>query len=708
MLQPQYDSLEDIFRAVGDSIRPAERLTVSQAAEKYRYLNNPPHYQGFWDNTMASYLVEPMDVLTSEEYQGMIFAGPARTGKSDMFFNWLTHTAICDPSDMLLIHMTQNTARDWSQGDLRKAFRHSKKLGEKVMPGRQNMNVHDVKFLSGMRLLVKWPTVTEVSGKTVRYGWAMDYDRMPADIDKEGALYPLLAKRGTTYGRHAMFAAESSPGFDITNPRWSPSAQNPHEAPPVEGGILSLYNQGDRRRRYWRCVQCREPFEPDFKHFDIPDSADKVEASHAATLACPSCGFPHEHDAGPGQPGKRELDFYGKWVPDRCRWDDNGEIVGEKIKTKLASFWLKGPHAAFTTWQSIIEKYLTAMEEYDKTGATEALKVTMNTDWGLAFLPPTLEAGLLPEDLIKRAEKNATPKQTVPEGVRFLIGTVDVQKHRFEVAVWGFGPNAQGTYDVHLIDRFPIRKSKRIDIETPGMFLQVEPGTYLEDWDLLIDAVIEKTYPLDDDSGRVMALKAVACDSAGTDGTTAKAYDFWRRLRDDEDVSARQHHLRFQLLKGIPTPGAPRVVIRYPDSERKDRHAGARGEIPILEINSNKMKDQASGILNRSLSGGQMVHLPAWLPQYVYSELVAEVRTPKGWEKPQKARNETWDLLVYAISTAVISRHAHIETIDWSDPPAWADYWDFNPMVFNPEEVVHAFDVQEDGPSIEELAALLG
>src|SRR5690606_6084355 len=143
----------------------------------------------------------------------------------------------------------------------------------------------------------------------------------------------------------------------------------------------------------------------------------------------------------------------------------------------------------------------------------------------------------------------------------------------------------QGAWDATLVDRFPIRKSKRVDPEHPEMVVPVEPASYMEDWELLIEAVIEKSYEVADGSGRRMQIKATACDSGGQEGVTPMAYNFWRRLKDDED--GRGHHMRFQLVKGVPLPSAPRVKIAYPDSGRKDRKAGARGEIPILEINSN-------------------------------------------------------------------------------------------------------------------------
>ena len=89
----KFTTIEEMIAASAASVRPAERLTVPEAAERYRYLNNPGSYVGMWRNKTTPYLVEPMEELTSLDFTGMIFVGPARTGKSDMFFNWLTSTA---------------------------------------------------------------------------------------------------------------------------------------------------------------------------------------------------------------------------------------------------------------------------------------------------------------------------------------------------------------------------------------------------------------------------------------------------------------------------------------------------------------------------------------------------------------------------------------------------------------------------------------
>lgn len=701
-----FDSLEEMIVAASEAVRPSERLTVSQAAEKYRYLDNPGSYIGYWDNNFAPYLVEPMDVLTSLDYTAMILAGPARCGKSDIAFNWLTYSVICDPADMMMVSMTQNTARDWSKGDLRKVFRHSKEVGARVAPGRQNLNTHDISFISGMKLLVKWPTITELSGKTIPRVWFNDYDRMPEDIDKEGAPFALGKKRTQTYGRYGMTVAESSPGYEVTDPKWI--SKSPHEAPPTRG-ILALYNGGDRRRWYWRCFECGTSFEPDFHLLVYPDSEDIVEAAEATRLQCPFC------EAKFGYERKQEFNRLGRWLKDGQRWLADGRIVGEGVRSDTASFWLKGPAAAFMDWKSIVLNYLKAMREYELTGSTEALKVTVNTDQGLPFSPKGIyDDHRTPEDLKDAAEEIG--EKVVPEGVRFLVACIDVQANRFTVQVHGFGRAKDiGVGDITVIDRFDIRKSERLDQD--GEHYPVKPSAYIEDWKLLIKQVIRKNYPLADGSGRTMQIKLVVCDSGGegkrdsTISTTSNAYNFWRFLRngpeggDDESGWEPGMHRRFLLLKGAPGKSAPRVQIRYPDSDQKGRAAGARGEIPVLFLNSNLIKDSVSGMLDRKTEGGR-VRFPAWLPDWFYTELLAEVRTPKGWENPRNARNEAFDLLCYAFAAAISTR-VGIETIRWDDPPKWAAEWGVNDLVAS-AEAERRFDPKtSEDLSLEDLAKAL-
>lgn len=680
-----FDSLEEVIVASAEGVRPPERLTVSQASEKYRRLNNPGSYVGPWSNAVTPYLTEPMDELTSHTKTGMIFVGPAQTGKTDMLLNWMTHTAICDPADMMVIQTSQTTARDFSKRRIDRLHRHTPDIGKRLVQRRNYDNTFDKQYSSGMMVTLSWPTINELSGKPIPRLWLTDYDRMPQDVDGEGNPFDLAQKRATSFRSHGMTVAESSPGFIVDNPRWI--ARSRHQAPPTTG-ILALYNRGDRRRWYWRCVSCKHSFEPDFNLLSWPKCEDASEAAEQVVLGCPHCGqiYSHEPDEKNGIPGKQSLNRAGRWVKDGQIWTPEGRIEGVAARSDIASFWMKGVAAAFTSWRDLVFKYLKAEEEFEQTGSQSALKTTTNTDQGNPYVMRGSETERLPEELKSRAKDygGSAEHPVVPLGVRFLLATVDVQKNRFIVQVHGFAENS----DIYVVDRYAIQKSARYDAD--GERLWVNPGAYPEDWELLVDQVMLKTYPLSDGSGRLMPIKMTFCDSGGREGVTTNAYNFYRWLRDHDEYP--NLHRRFQLLKGDPMPNAPRVAIRYPDSERKDRHAGARGEIPVLFLNSNSLKDTADKILARKEPGGR-VNFPHWLPDNFYTELTVEIKINGKWENPKNFRNESWDLLTYAIAGS-ISRHINIEHIDWESPPGWAAEWDVNDLVFNPKVEERKFETK--------------
>lgn len=682
-----FDTLEAMVSATAVTVRPPERLTVSQAAVKYRKLNNPGAYVGPWMNEMAPYLKEPQDELTSHEYTGLIFAGPAQTGKTDMYLNWQAHSAICDPGDMMLIEKSQAAARDFSKRRIDRLHRHSPKVGARLVQHRNSDNVFDKQYSSGMMVTLSWPAINELSGKPIPRLWLTDYDRMPQDVDGEGSPFDLARKRATTFKRYGMTVAESSPGFVVSNSKWM--SQSKHEAPPTQdsltnsGGILSLYNRGDRRRWYWKCPQCRYAFEPDFSLLSYPSSEDIMESAEQVTMVCPHCGFYFYHEPQDGLPGKYEMNLGGRWIKDGMIWTPEGEITGKAFRSDIASFWLKGPAAAFMEWKTIVTNYLKAMQEFERTGSEEALKTTIMVDQALPYIPKSLENERLPEELKARAKDFG--QKHVPPGVRFLIGTIDVQKRWYEVQVHGIGLGG----DVWIVDRFAIRKSRRYDDDGERFF--IDPGAHPEDWRQLVQEVMLKTYPLLDGSGRHMSIKMTICDSGGEAGVTTNAYNFVRWLRKGPEENEAEDYgwvpglaARFMLVKGDKNANVPRVKVHFPDAQKKDRHSGARGDVPVLFINTNQMKDAVNHMLDRLEPRGGRVNFPSWLPDSFYTELTVEVKTLKGWENPKNYRNESWDLLVYCMSCC-FSQAINLEHIRWDEPPGWAEEWDDNDLVFLPE-----------------------
>ena len=637
----------------GYILRAPRRMRVADAVAQYMRVPMGAGNSVPWDPLVAPYVIEPMNCLASREYDAVIFVGPARTGKTiGLIDGWVIYNVICDPADMLIIQMTEEKAREHSKKRLARTFRVSPEVVSRLSPNKNDNNVYDRTFLAGNYLKIGWPSVNIMSSSDYKCVALTDYDRFPEDIDGEGDAFSLASKRTTTFMSSGMTLVESSPGRDVKDVKWRRTS--PHEAPPTTG-ILSLYNRGDRRRWYWPCPHCGEYFQPCGDVVaGFRDIADPVLASEAAYIQCPSCSgriMPEQ---------KRELNGRGVWLRDGESINADGSRYGDPRRSRIASFWMEGPAAAYQTLSQLVYKLLTAEQEYETTGSEETLKTVINTDWGLPYLPRASMEQRKSELLEQRAEP--VPSCSVPDGVNFLVATVDVQagRHRrFVVQVTGYGSRGERW----IIDRYNITQSLRGDSD--GESQRIDPASYPEDWDVLLTDVFHKSWPLASDPSQQMRLMAMAVDSGGEDGVTDNAYKFWRRCRRDGLGK------RIYLFKGDSIRRAKLISRTFPDNTgRTGRRAQAAGDVPLWLLQTDALKDRVNNALWRDSPGPGYVHFPDWLGSWFYDELTYEERSSDGkWSKPGRGANEAFDLMVYA--EALVILHGY-EKIRWPDAPEWA------------------------------------
>lgn len=657
MLIAPLASAAEVRQSVAELIRPPRRLKPSEAAGQWLRGDKGP-----WEASISPMMIEPLDMLASREYQGIVLVGAARSSKTmSLVLGGITYIITCAPGDTLISHMTQDTARDFSRTDLDRTLRHSPELQERLSPRARDDNTYDKFFRSGMMLKIGWPAVSQLSAKTLKYVMLTDYDR-PANrdnVDGEGPYWDLAFKRIQTYMSRGKCLAESSPGEDIRDPHWR--GQTKHEAPPCRG-ILSLYNRGTRARLYWPCQHCDHYFqaEPGLGNFDMPEfeelekmvqTSDLMSlASELAKVVCPKCGALHE------MADRQPMVAASRWVHDGQTVDKLGRLRGKRRSSQIVSYWLAGVASTYQRWDSMILRYLQALLAYVRTGSEDELRATTNTDQGAPYLARSIAKRRSADQLIERSKSETWTKGKVPAGVRFLIASVDVQAHRFVVQVKGYGIGLEWW----LVDRFEITSSHRPE---GNRFAAIDPAAYVEDWDVLIDEVIEKIYPVDGMNCQ-MTPHLTLCDSGGKAGVTERAYEAWRRFR------RRGLAKRFRLVKGDGRVNAPRVEEIWPDKRnRKVRSAAARGDVPVLRVNTNVLKDAVAGDLGREVPGPGYAHLPDWLETEVFEELTAETRGEKGWLNTERAPNEAFDLCVYARAGCVM---LGAERIDWDKPPVWA------------------------------------
>lgn len=684
---------EDYAIAIGDmcsgyaALKPPKRVPVSQGATDNLIIQQPGAPGGAWNADETPYMIEPMDMLASRRHEAVVFAGPARTGKtSGLLLGWLAHNVVNDPGDMLFVQMTKEKAREFSKTDVDRAIRHSPKI--RAMKGTRaiDSNTFDSMFRHGMFLRIAWPTVSNVSGSTYRYVAITDLDRMEnaENVDGEGPLFDLARKRTTTFLSRGMCLAESSPGIEIEVPTWVPST--PHEAPPVTG-ILGLYNLSDRRRWYWRCPDCRDWFEaaPGLGLFNLPSEQElteavrtmnipKLAAEWGSRIVCPCCGSLIEAR------WKSDLNRHGVWLAEGQSVDEHGNRVGDPAPSTTAGYWLGGVAAAYQKWQSLVERNLQALRDYALTGSEEKLKTTVNTDQGLPYLPRHLAEQAARATSPESRGDTSLQRHVVPPETRCLQASVDVQggsTARFVVQLHAVGPHMEQW----LVDRFEIRESTR-----EGMgekFAPLDPASYPEDWDILTERLLRATWrtPVE---GREIMVKLLTVDTGGEDGVTAQAYAWFRRVRRAKMAD------RVMLYKGASEPKAPVLKL----SMVGKRGLKDRPDIPLYVCNPNLLSDAVDAGLRRATPGPGYIHFPppkhptqnpdGWLPASFFDELKAEVRQKNGtWAKVRK-RNESFDLA--RMMRAGMLKLGLDKIKDWNSVPAWLAPLEMNSMVISTED----------------------
>ena len=667
--------LREINIGLADLIRPPRRISVADcAAEHVRTAIDQ-----WFDPTTTPYMIEPMNKMADRQHDVVCFCGPQRSGKTyAMVLGGMAYFVVAHPLDFAIVHSSQNMAASLSDVEVTRMQQHSPAIHAAMTGRTRDNNTHRKRYRSGIVQHILWPSPTELASRTIHVMILTDYGRWPSNIGGGASGFEESRKRTQTVGSLAMTAVEGAPRCEVTQEddtrpqKYELGKPLRHRFPATigkpYGDICPIYNTGDKRWWYVPCTSCGEyyPQDPSIERFQW--------AGETYGTACPWCGSIHEETT------KHDENAAGIWLAEGQVIDWQGHVKSiNESDGQYPSYALGGGAAAYQTRRSIIYKYLAAKQTAEETGDENSLKQIVNSDIGAPYVPLLRGA---PRDS-RRLKDRAAPigKKQVPANIRFVVMTVDVQANRFVCQAIGYGEDRQRA----IVDRFSIVKSNRTGDD--GERFTVNPGAYAEDW-LLLTELLEKSYQLSDGSGRRLQVVTLGVDSGGQDKATENAVAWWRGLSPGQKTRAR-------LVKGEHKPSAPAVDQRWPDTRgRSDRAGATQGDVPILFINVNQVKDLLASDLERNDPGPGFVSFPDWLPDWFYAELTREKRDKNGkWSA--KGRNEAWDLLVYGEALARVGfpfrfRPFLLTGINapgfWSNPPRWAQTWDKNGMVFGKDE----------------------
>lgn len=644
---------KQILIDVSKLFEPAVNITVAESAEQYLRMGVNATQ---WTPYTTPYMVKPMNTLMSREYDTECFIGPARTGKTVALANgWLCHIIKHAPNDVLMVHSTKDMARSYSMEEVDRIFLNQPDMRQEIALGTQDDNKFDKTMRNGMIVSIVWPTSSQLASRTRRYVIMMDFDRGKEQVE-EGGKFQQAKKRTQTFLSAGMTCVETSPGRVWADPKWVQTS--PHELPPATGGVR-IYNSGTRERFYWKCKDCQEWYIPSVEHLIYDEQLSRIkDIVETVRYECPHCA------ATMGHAEKYQQNLKGTWLAEGLEIGKDDHITGEAKESNVASFHIDGAVAAYQSWADIIRNKVLAEREYENTGDEDPLQDWWQSDVGMPY-KPKIQYTLRSEHALQERSQ-LWEKYQVPEGVRFLITTVDVQIDRFVVMTTGFGRDMERW----VIDYYSLRHIGKGDDKRT-----IDPAANEGDWQLLTQL---RTRHYELTPTKRIAPCLIMIDSGGAAGATNNAYNFWRQR-----ALKNQGNL-YLLLKGGSVLSAPRVKMTYPDnSQNSQRKVNARGEVPVLSINVNMLKDELDAHLRLTKMGANYYHMPSWLPKHWFQGMTKEVRDDrtKKWSTNMKG-NEPWDLSVYAAAGYL---HLQAHRMNWDMPFPFAAPHDagINPYVFD-------------------------
>ena len=417
-IQEHPDCPAPVATPLARGLRPRALLTVSQWADRYRFIETGTNAPGQWRTDRTPYLREPMDALSEHSpVRYVTFKKASGLGGTEVLYNWVGYLMHhLRNKDLLLVVPTLELRNRSLNPRLRKTFRETPALAEMVSTGkRDRMNRDDViEYGSGARIIKAGANSPDsMRMEHLPYVGCDEVSAYPWDVGGEGDPRTLLDNRQRTYSRAKTYLV-STPTID------------------GECHISSAYDESDQRQYHIPCPHCGHLHPLEWKHFQyrLAPGADKDDPNAEiaeAWMVCPECASVIQETDKP----KFLAESSGaRWIPRRPQIKHHRGYHANA---------LYAPLGLGLRWIDVARKWLAAQ------GDTMKLKSFINTYLGEAWV----EQGESLDDQPLLARREAYSPETVPIGL--ITAGVDVQANRLEATVVGFGADDEAWTLDHLI-----------------------------------------------------------------------------------------------------------------------------------------------------------------------------------------------------------------------------------------------------------------
>lgn len=396
----------DLFKRIASvALKPIPKLTVSEWADKYRFLSAEGASEpGRWRTDRAPYQREIMDAFTEYGVKKVVVKSCSQIGKSDIMNNVIGRFAHIAPAPIMMIQPTIDMAQDYSKSRIAPMIRDSKALQPVFgyAKSRESSNTILSKSFPGGRLIMAGAnSPAGLASRPIKILLCDEVDRFPVSAGSEGDPIGLASKRMTTFWDRVMgeFSTPTNAG---------------------ESRIDDEYLEGTQEEWQHRCPNCGEfhlithrGLNADYETF-----TDKRGQKHVSVKSvqwrCPDCGYSFSET----QMRHSEQKYIAQ----------NASALANGVRSFFVNCW----SSPWLSWCAVMQEWLEAK------GDPEREKVVYNTRFGESYERKGEFEG--PELFLQRREQYGAQ---LPDGVLLLTAAVDVQDNRLEYEVCGWGANEE-------------------------------------------------------------------------------------------------------------------------------------------------------------------------------------------------------------------------------------------------------------------------
>lgn len=368
-------------------------------------------------------------------HQRAVMCCGAQMGKSDEMLDCIGERLDNQPAPILYVGPSKEFCTDQFEPRVTALLDEAASLSDKVAGGKKNKKTR--KIVAGVPLrLAHAGSSTALKSDPAAIAFVDEYDEMLANVKEQGDPLGLVEARGNTYANFVTAIASTPSIGEVEiekDPRTGLEFWKQVKPEYIESPIWKLWQEGTRHHWCWPCPACGDYFVPRFSQLKWESKPNHrttpSEAGASAYVLCPRCGsiITEEH--------KLDMNARGLFVAPG-QYIVDGRVEGDPSPNSTISFWVSGLASPFTTFYKGAHDYVRAVRSADRN----KIQTVINAGFGEVFARAGGDAPAYGDIIAHRRDDYRSTE--VPEEVKLVTLTVDVQRDRLYYLLRGWGARA--------------------------------------------------------------------------------------------------------------------------------------------------------------------------------------------------------------------------------------------------------------------------